>query len=231
MSPRPQPHLTHAVGGAVLAALAAGAPSVAAEELAAEDVLRRVERRYAVLESLSASFVQSYRSESMGQEVLERGRLFVKRPGRMRWDYRRPDRKVFLVRADGSTLSYVPADRTAVRGRIPAEAPHLRLLLGESDLLRTFSVAEVQLRDPRRAGSRQLKLRPREPMEAIEFVYLELDRDSHAVERVLVVDRLGNESDLVLERVRENAGVRDGVFELDLPAGVTVRGETPGEGG
>ena len=197
----------------------------------ARDLLRRVERRYASLRSLSASFVQSYRSRELGQEVVETGKLFVKRPGRMRWDYRRPDKKVFLVQEDGTTLSYVPADLTAVRGKIPREAPHLRLLLGESDLTSTFEVTGVTLKTPRNPAARHLKLRPQESFQSIEMIYLEVDETTATVERVLVVDRMGNESDLRLEKVRENAALRDAVFRLRLRPGIVVRDLTGESGG
>ena len=153
----------------------------------------------------------------------------MKRPGQMRWDYRQPDKKVFVVRQDGTTISYVPADYTAVKGRIPSDAPHLRLLIGDSHLSDGFIATIVKLKQPAFPDSRQLKLTPRKPTEGVEVIYLELDKSTLGVSRVLVVDPLGNESDLVLEKISEDAHVQDDVFDLQLPAGVTVRdGSTVG---
>ena len=83
-----------------------------------------MEDRLGRASSLTANFTQTFRSAATAQQVVERGRLFVKRPGRMRWDYKQPDKKVFLVRSDGTTLVYVPADYMAVKSRLPADAPH-----------------------------------------------------------------------------------------------------------
>ena len=47
--------------------------------------------------------------------------------------------------------------------------------------------------------------------------------DALGTSRVLVIDPLGNESDLVLERISDDARVQDDVFQLQLPPGVTVR--------
>jgi outer membrane lipoprotein carrier protein len=201
------------LGGAPAHA-APAAPSDAAE------LVRAVERRYASIKSLTGSFTQTFRSGELGQHVSETGRIFMRRPGQMRWDYRQPDKKVFLVNADGTTLAYIPADMTATRSRIPATAPHLQLLMGQSDLLATFAASEVQLKDAAFPGSRQIKLVPRQPMEGIEMVYLEIDPRLLTVGRVLVMDPLGNESDLVLQKVEENAPVRADTFDLRLPAGV-----------
>jgi outer membrane lipoprotein-sorting protein len=216
-------HLERWKAGSIGAALALGlALGVSAAPDEADELVRSLEAHHAGLRTLTASFTQAYRSVATGQEIVERGRLYVRRP-QLRFDYRKPDRKVFLVEADGTTLAYVPADRSAVRGRLPDEAPHLRLLRGESGLLDDFAARTVTLKSPMVAGSTHLKLVPRSPHEAIDTVYLEVSPGGRTVHRVLVLDRQGNESDLVFEKVRENPGLRAGTFELDLPSGVSVR--------
>jgi outer membrane lipoprotein-sorting protein len=199
------------------------------ETAEAEALLQRVEARYAKLRSFQTSFRQTYRSAALGQEVVETGRLYVERP-RMRWDYRRPDKKVFLIEEDGSTLAYVPADRTATRSRMPADAPHLQLLLGRGRLLESFEVKNVKLKQPLHASSTHLRLRPRKPRGNIDTIYLEIDAGAAAILRVLLVDSEGNESDLQLDRVKENVAFRESTFRLRLPRGIEVRdlGESAG---
>ena len=216
---------------ALIVGLSVSGARAAGENAPPEELLAAVEVRYASLQTLVASFRQTYRSAALGQTVEERGRLTVKRPGSMRWDTTRPERKVFLVEVDAAdsseatTLSYIPADLTAVRGRVAiAEAPHLQLLLGRGHLGNSFAVSDVRLKTARDPSSRQLRLLPRRRLAHVEVAYLEIDPEALTVSRVLVVDALGNESDLVLERVREDARVRDSTFDPRLPSGVTVRG-------
>ena len=61
-------------------------PSTPAEELA-----RRLEQRHRTASDLTARFVQTYRSGLIGREVVERGVVSIKQPGRMRWEYREPE--------------------------------------------------------------------------------------------------------------------------------------------
>lgn len=189
----------------------------------AEELVKAVEKRYSSIRTLTANFTQTFRSGELGQSVVERGRIFVRRPGQMRWDYRMPEKKVFLVEPGGTTLSYMPSDLRAIRSKLPADAPHLDLLMGQSDLLASFAASEVTLKDPAFPGSRALKLVPRQPMDGIEMVYLEIEPRMMTVERVLVLDPLGNESDLVLDKVVENAPVRADAFDVRIPAGVMVQ--------
>jgi outer membrane lipoprotein-sorting protein len=211
----------------VAAILLLGAPAAAAGE--AEELVQRVEQRHAGLRSMSASFTQAYRSVATGQEIVERGRVFVQRP-LLRFDYRKPSKKVFLVEADGTTLAYVPADRSAVKARIPDDAPHLRLLRGDSGLLEDFSARVVELKKPAVVGSVQLKLTPRRPLHDVDLAYLEVDGESGAIHRVLVLDAMGNESDLLLHRVKENPRLGGSVFRLDLPGSVALRDLTQEQG-
>jgi outer membrane lipoprotein-sorting protein len=206
----------------VAAILLLGAPAAAAGE--AEELVQRVEQRHAGLRSMSASFTQAYRSVATGQE-----RVFVQRP-LLRFDYRKPSKKVFLVEADGTTLAYVPADRSAVKARIPDDAPHLRLLRGDSGLLEDFSARVVELKKPAVVGSVQLKLTPRRPLHDVDLAYLEVDGESGAIHRVLVLDAMGNESDLLLHRVKENPRLGGSVFRLDLPGSVALRDLTQEQG-
>src|SRR5688500_858685 len=86
----------------VQATPAAPPPSAGAEELA-----RRVEARHRTVRDLTARFVQTYRSGLVGREIVESGTLSLKRPGRMRWEYREPERKTFV--SDGRKYYfYVP---------------------------------------------------------------------------------------------------------------------------
>ena len=52
-------------------------PSARAGE--AEELLERVERHHAALETMSASFTQAYRSKATGQEIVERSQHAVEK--------------------------------------------------------------------------------------------------------------------------------------------------------
>ena len=71
---------------------------------AAEDVARRVEERQRNVQDLQARFVQTYRSGVLGREIVESGTVSIKRPGRMRWDYRKPEPKTFV--SDGKVFYF-----------------------------------------------------------------------------------------------------------------------------
>ena len=72
----------------------------------------RVDKHYNSMESLQTNFTELYRGGGMTRN--ESGVMYLKKPGRMRWDYESPAKKVFLT--DGKTAwFYVPGERQARR--------------------------------------------------------------------------------------------------------------------
>src|SRR6185312_9446511 len=76
---------------------------------AADDPVKKlasaVDSRYNSLQTFTAEFVETY--SGTGTTRTESGTLSLKRPGKMRWDYREPSQKLFL--SDGKTAYfYVP---------------------------------------------------------------------------------------------------------------------------
>src|SRR5579859_5589407 len=77
------------------------------------DALPALEARYRRALTLKASFLERY-SENGKQVRVEAGKAYFLRPGKMRWEYEKPEKNLFLV--DGKFVwFYVPDDHTATR--------------------------------------------------------------------------------------------------------------------
>jgi outer membrane lipoprotein carrier protein len=100
-------------------------------------VLRRMESTYRKAVNLRANFLERY-FENGSVVRVESGAAYFHKPGKMRWEYEKPEKNLFLV--DGKNAwFYTPADHTATR--IPARQSDdwrtpLALLAGEGKLSR-----------------------------------------------------------------------------------------------
>jgi outer membrane lipoprotein carrier protein len=98
-------------------------------------VVRAVEARYSHARTLEAAFYERYRTGGAGGQA-ESGTVYFSKPGRMRWEYESPAKKLFLV--DGKNVwLYVPADHTASRASLKESADWrtpLALLTGNAHL-------------------------------------------------------------------------------------------------
>jgi len=104
--------------------------------------VRRFESSYHAVQTLRADFTQTYASE--GRTRIESGIVYFARGGLMRWDYQRPQPKLFL--SDGKALMlYIPEEKQLTRSRLKASddirVPFL-LLLSRLNLRHAFSVIE-----------------------------------------------------------------------------------------
>ncbi len=178
-----------------------------------------LQAKYNRLGSLSADFTQIYTAP--GERARrESGRLLLRKPGRMRWDYSEPERKQFFC--DGRYVyEYVPADGFATRMSLKDaddwRAP-FAFLLGRGDLRRDFQRIETASEAPARAGNVVLRLVPRETG-SFRALIIEVDPTTLQLARLTFIDSDGARSDFLFSGIRENAP-GDG---FSPPAGVEIR--------
>src|SRR5438270_11728010 len=93
-----------------------------------------IDDHYNTLKSFKANFVEAYQGGGITRN--ESGVLWLKKPGRMRWEYRQPREKLFLTDSQ-TAYFYVPGDRQARKAAIKKlddiRSP-LRYLLGKTKL-------------------------------------------------------------------------------------------------
>jgi len=134
-------------GGLVVAAVLFSTTVIPAQQSlpSAHELSQRVDRRYDQLQSLKAGFSESY--AGLGMARTESGTLFLRKPGRMMWQYSTPPGKIFLL--DGKFAWFYTTGDAQVQ-RIPANElddlrSPLRFLLGHTQLekeLTGLTVAE-----------------------------------------------------------------------------------------
>jgi outer membrane lipoprotein carrier protein len=200
--------------GVLVCALAAGA----ADDV--RHIAERVDRRYNNLRSLQAEFTESYRGAGLARS--ESGTLWLKRPGRMRWEYREPRPKLFV--ADGKTAwFYVPGEKQARRAPVKKlddlRSP-LAYLLGKTKLEKEFAGLSLAP-DVRPAGAGNLILRgvPKNMAERIAQVLFEVTPEGR-IERIVAEEVDGSTTEFRFSSQKENVAVSDQRFRFSPPPGV-----------
>ena len=199
----------------VSAAATASAPDVHA-------VAEAVDNHYNHLQSLQTEFTETYRGA--GIERTEAGSLLLKKPGKMRWEYRVPREKLFL--SDGKTAwFYVPADhqvrRTDVRKLDDLRSP-LGFLLGKTRLekeLQGLSFAPDV--PPSAPGNFVLRGLPKAMADRISEVILEITPD-HRIVRIQFQEADDSVTEYRFGEQEENQKIADQRFQFTPPAGVEV---------
>jgi outer membrane lipoprotein carrier protein len=200
---------------------------------AAEDVhsiAAAVDEHYNHLHTLRAEFTEVYRGS--GMERTESGTVWLakggmKKPGKMRWEYRSPREKVFV--SDGKyAWFYVPDDRQArktdARKLDDIRSP-LAFLLGKSKLekeLQGLSLAPDLA--PLAAGNVVLRGVPQAMAERVSEILLEVSPD-HRIVRIVINEVDGAVTEYRFSDQKENEAIADGRFQFSPPPGTeTVEG-------
>ena len=197
-----------------------------------------LEARYRSAKTLQATFLERY-AENGSLLRSEAGTAYFRRPGKMRWEYERPERDLFLV--DGRTAwFYVPADHTVTR--VPAKQnadlrTPLALLAGQMKISRACS--RVELADdekPLHEGDAMLRCRVRGQKQsaggadtesvlgagASDAVFFEVVRETGELARLIVRQAGGIEVEFRFENWRFDPPLPDTMFRFEPPAGVAI---------
>ena len=189
----------------------------------AEAVARDLQQKYDRVVDFSADFVHAYRGGVLRQQATERGRLLVKKPGKMRWEYTAPEKKLFV--SDGRKVySYVPQDKQVIVGTMPKDeqAPTPALFLaGKGDITRDFDVAFDKVSDAP-AGSIALKLTPKRREPEYESLTLVVEPKTLNLQMLVTIDAQGGRSAFTFSNLKENVGLGDNQFVFQMPRNVDV---------
>lgn len=187
-----------------------------------EQAARALQTHYNRLGTLKAEFRQVYEANSVRQE--ESGTLWLQRPGRMRWEYRHPESKLFV--ADGKeTYFYVSSSNQVSVRRLTNEDLHFTpfgFLIGQGDLVRDFELSEQSVRADASPGLRALQLTPRRPLENVASMALEFDASSNTIRALTIHEYSGGTSRIEFSRMEENLRLPAQLFRFKIPKGVEV---------
>jgi outer membrane lipoprotein carrier protein len=184
----------------MLLAFALAAGPVGAKTL--EDVVAGVEGFYQDKESLQIAFTQVVkRKYSLSNEKgrTRAGVAFFQKPGKMRWDYR-GDNPVYYI-SNGETLwVYEPAQNVAYRGQVKGNRLYgaMKFLFGTGNLKEDFNLELGTVT----ATEAELILKPKQSESAYQFIVLAVNPETFEIRRTVVVDPVGDRSEIVFEKIR-----------------------------
>lgn len=224
------PRFGAALGFVALLSLAGPPAAATGEEAApredadprASEVLSRLDARLESVRSLKGRFVQTFTSSGLGIPQAEEGIFSIRRPDRMRWEYRKPERK--LAVSDGThTWLYMPEEGVVYRGDVRdwKEGGAFALLAGGS-LSAEFVALSVGVEGASREGDLLLELRPAKPRDQYEQLLVQFEPSSLSISSITAVDAMGNRISVILSDLQEDPEMNEGEFTFRPPAGVRV---------
>jgi outer membrane lipoprotein carrier protein len=194
-----------------------------ATALTADEVADKVQTTYREFTDLQGAFLQRVTNKLSGMTQEASGRLFLKWPGRMRWEYEKPDSRLFLI--DGKTLwSYSPAERQAMSQDMSGALTTgpIGILFGMSSLRQNFQVRPLAHTGTRDSTEYLLELTPKGKNLSFKRVIMGVDRESFFIQRLTVFDLYDNTTAIELSKQKANSGLKDELFRFSPPPGTDI---------
>jgi outer membrane lipoprotein carrier protein len=197
-------------------------PALGQTRDSAATVAAALQQKYEGVATFSADFTHEHVSGVLKRKRVEQGSLVVKKPGRMRWEYKSPEKKLFV--SDGTqiyfydlvgnqvTVSPMPRDDEAASAAL--------FLLGRGNLTRDFSASFED------GGGDEdtyvLRLVPKREQADYDWLEMTVDRRTLQLLALSAADKQGGRTTFLFSNFKENVRVADKTFEFKIPPGADV---------
>ncbi|MFQ5911633.1 MAG: outer membrane lipoprotein carrier protein LolA [Nitrospinota bacterium] len=210
--------------GAALWLMTTGAQGVAQD---LQTVVEGVQARYQQTHFFQARFRQTSVLASLGERLESAGRVYIRKPGMMRWEYEGPERQLLV--SDGlSFWVYTPKLKQVIASRFGetfrSKTP-LAFLAGNGDIRREFNVRFREKRPEAGNGApalHRLSLIPKKPHPSLKELRLDVRKEDYLIVRSSLIDPYGNVTDIQFENIRVDEALPQDLFTFRIPPGVEV---------
>ena len=192
---------------------------------AQDAVIEKIENKYKKVNTYYASFRQEQPVTSLDKVQTNVGEIWIKKPGKIRWNYNIP--KNAQIISDGNFLwYYYVEEKYALKRDLKEVGSDTNLLSLLSDLSNLQKLYKINIK--------------RTAIEAVKYYLVELipldseddsvnkqilavNMDNLLIERIYIYDAFGNKSNIKFSDIKVNNGIKDKVFEFTPPKDVEIQ--------
>ncbi len=192
------------------------------------EVVKQLQARYENTKDLQADFSQKTKIEGFERPVTSAGKVYIKKPGRLRWDYLDPATEQIYVNQDDVKV-YVPEHKQVLVGKLTqmaaSKAP-LELLQGAAKLDESFEIVPTTGKDRAVSGTPLITLIPKakgqESTQNLQKIVVEVFPKTYFIRTVSLYESSGNVAVFEFSNLKPNLGLGNEVFDFKTPSDAEV---------
>jgi len=185
-----------------------------------DDAVSRVQKAYEGLRDMKGTFVQKNTVKDLNKADTYTGEFFIKRPLKMKWAYKGKAAQDLLINND-TVLIYKKGDNQAYRSPFNKDSygqTPVVLLTGMGNIRDEFTVT---------GKDNILHLKPKKTMAGIVSITVFISETGFPIKAFTIQDGRSNTVEIQLNNVTINPGLKDSLFDVNLPKGVNVYEQRP----
>jgi outer membrane lipoprotein carrier protein len=191
-----------------------------ADSKSADAIVDSLQKTYEATADFVADFRQETEVKTLNRNLKAWGKVSFKRPGKMFWQYEEPKRQFVL--ADGKYLYFYQPEQNQIiksplKNAFRSDIP-LSFMLGIGNLKKDFNAA-LQATEQ---NQYILRLEPKGESGGFNEILVGVTKNSSDISWVSVRDASGNLTTIRFSGMRKAVGLKDSLFQLDVPKGVDV---------
>jgi outer membrane lipoprotein carrier protein len=188
-------------------------------------LLEKVQSSYKSVGSLKADFNQQSYLAALDISEGSSGKLYFERPGKIKWDYTKPEPQTFLLNNE-SVYLYQPNEKQLVIDQMKevllSEIP-VAFIMGVGKLSEEFTIKSFCTN----SDGNVLTLNPKKTESQVTELALLIDPSTNYPKGGKVTDQSGNVTSIVFENSQANAKLDSKTFEPNFPTGIDVNDRRP----
>jgi outer membrane lipoprotein carrier protein len=192
------------------------------------EVVKRLQSRYEKTKDLQADFTQKTTIEGFERPMTSSGKVYIKKPGRLRWNYLEPSTEDIYVDRDDVKV-YVPEHKQVLIGKLThmaASRAPLELLQGAAKLDASFDAEPTSGKSRGVGGIRLVTLVPKshesQAHGTVQKIVVEVFPKTYFIRSLSLYEVSGNVSNFEFSSLQSNIGLEDDLFVPKFPPDVEV---------
>ena len=192
------------------------------------EVMKHLQARYEKTKDLQADFTQKTTIEGFERPMTSSGKVYIKKPGRLRWNYLEPSAEDIYVQGDDVKV-YVPEHKQVLIGKLThmaASRAPLELLQGAAKLDASFDAQPTPGKSRGVGGIRLVTLVPKshdaEAHGTVQRIVVEVFPKTYFIRSLSLYEVSGNVSNFEFSSLQSNIGLDDDLFAPKFPPDVEV---------
>ncbi|MHB8880954.1 MAG: LolA family protein [Thermodesulfovibrionales bacterium] len=191
-------------------------PAAYAAAADADAMISRIQKAYEGIRDIRGSFSQKSVIRDLNKTETYRGDFSIKPPHKMKWSYKGKAAQDFIIN-NGSVLIIKKTENQAFKGRFDratyGQTP-VALLGGFGNIREEFTTALK--------GEAVLVLKPKKPFGTVESISITVAEEGFPIRSFVITDTHANVIEIELKNIAVNTGVKDALFDPQLPKGMSV---------
>lgn len=164
-----------------------------------------IEGDFASLQSFKAEFEQIFSYTGNKEQIREKGVVYFKRPSLFRWEYKEPERKIFILKGN-EILTFLPDEGLIQKEKITNEMMDIFSILTEGKIFEYFEIKE--------RNCLPLKCAILFPKQTRDFNSIEIRYSKEGLKEIIIKFD-SSENRIILRKFLKNIKVSSKIFTIE----------------